>query len=304
MPDVMEDSVLKHLREKVAEEKCILFLGSGVHAPPPEGSPYKYPLEQRPPVGEVLAQKLAEEFGFEKKLPGESCRDLMRVALFIETTPGLGRKCLVDMLDRHLRGEGADRKMPSPALRMLAELPFTIFITTNYDLLLDEALIECGKRLPRFQRLAYNPNHNRKTKAVKEDPTAGQPILFKMHGDIRTKKNIVITDEDYITFVQRMAEKDACHPVPQTIRTKMVREVTLFVGYSLRDYNLRLLFQTLRWGVDACQRPETYSVDIHPDPLIVRVWQDKRELVAFLVEDLWTFVPWLYRGVMGKDYPA
>jgi hypothetical protein len=302
MPDSMVVTpVLELLRQRVQSGKCILFLGSGVHAPPPDGSPHRYPAEQRPPIGGALAQKLAEECEFQKEFPEESCSDLMRVSLFIETTPGLGRKHLIDRLDCYLRGEGANRRMPSPALKMLAELPFRIFMTTNYDLLLDEALLRCDKRPT---RLVYNPSFDRRTDDVGQDPTVERPLLFKMHGDLEARESIVITDEDYITFVQRMSDKDTCHPVPQTLRTMMSQLYMLFVGYSLKDYNLRLLFRTLRWGLDPSKRPVTYSLDIHPDPLIKRVWQDRREYVAFVVEDLWAFVPWLYREVMGKDYTA
>ena len=34
--------------DAVRKRQCILFLGAGVHAPPPEGSPFAYPAEQRP----------------------------------------------------------------------------------------------------------------------------------------------------------------------------------------------------------------------------------------------------------------
>ena len=43
---------------------------------------------------------------------------------------------------------------------------------------------------------------------------------------------------------------------------------------------------------------------IQPDLLIKRVWQDKKQYVAFVVQDLWTFVPWLYKKVEGKEYTA
>ena len=136
------------------------------------------------------------------------------------------------------------------------------------------------------------------------DPTVERPLLFKMHGDLDKRDSIVITDEDYINFVQRMSEKDIVHPVPQTIRYRMRRWPTLFVGYSFRDHNLRLLFRTLRWKVDTADFPPSYSIDKWPDPLILHVWQNERRLITFLTEDLWTFVPTLYKTVKGEEFPA
>ena len=288
---------VKELVKHVEKGECILFLGAGVHAPPPEDSCYTYPAQERPLLGGDLAETLAEECGFKEEFPEESPCDLQRVSLCFEMTQGLGRKGLVDSLDRHLRVG----KKPSPALEMLAGLPFKIFVTTNYDQLLETALRRFEKDPSVF---VYNPKSDNPTPDMTEDPTEEQPLVFKMHGDLRHRHSIVITDEDYITFVQRMSDKDALHPVPQTVRYRMKRWPTLFVGYSLRDYNLRLLFRTLRWRVDQADFPPSFSVDRKPDPLILKVWQDRRGFITFVIENLWTFAPWLFEEIQGKEYPA
>ena len=244
-------------------------------------------------MGGDLAEKLADECGFRDKFPDESPRDLMRVALCYEMTHGLGRKRLIDSLKNHLHSD----KTPSPALQMLAQLPFSIIVTTNYDLLLEKALYP---KEPTIR--VYDPRPDSPTRDVDEDPTPERPLLFKMHGDLGKGDSIVITDEDYITFVQRMSDKEALHPVPETIRYQMKRWHTLFVGYSLRDFNLRLLFRTLRWRMDPARFPPTFSVDRNPDPLILEVWQNERRFVTFVTEDLWAFVPWLFNEVTGQEY--
>jgi hypothetical protein len=288
---------LRGLVKDIKKGECILFLGTGVHAPPPEGSHYTYPAEEAPPLGGDLAEILAEECNFKRTLPEESTRDLQRVSLCFETTRGLGRMKLVDSLNKHLRVG----KKPSPALKMLAGLPFKIIVTTNYDQLLETALGESGKGPVVF---VYNPESDKPTPDMIEDPTEERPLVFKMHGDLNHRDSIVITDEDYITFVQRMSDKDALHPVPQTVRYRMQRWPTLFVGYSLRDYNLRLLFRTLRWRVDPANFPPSFSVDKNPDPLILQVWQNERRFVTFVTENLWAFVPWLFKEIQGKEYPV
>jgi hypothetical protein len=294
---------MERLRDCVKDGECVLFLGSGVHAPPPKDSSYEYPEKQRPPNGKALAEILAESCDFRKELPDESPSDLMRVSLFIETTPGLGRPDLIRSLTDHLRGEEGNEKKPekkpSPALKMLAKLPFRILVTTNYDLLLEDALTD-GKKNPYC--ILYNPKSTEPTEIIEKEPTAQKPIIFKMHGDINQAKSIVITDEDYIHFVHRMSDKDKYHPFPRSILDKMMLWPILFIGYSLRDYNLRLLLQTLRWQLDTRIFPVSFALNPKPDLLIKRVWQDMRQYVAFLVEDLWTFVPWLYGEVKEEEH--
>jgi hypothetical protein len=291
-PEIVPPKVIEKLVDQIRRGECILFLGAGVHAPPPEDSPYRYPEEKRPPLGGTLALQLSQDCEFENILPQDSPYDLQRVSLCYETTRGLGRKALVDALGAQLR-EGRE---PSPALHLLAALPFRIVVTTNYDQLFERALAGAGKEPV---RLVYDPTPGRAARDVASDPTPERPLLFKIHGDLDHRESIVITDEDYIGFVQRMSEKEQTHPVPETVRYRMRKWPLLFVGYSLRDYNLRLLFRTLRWQVDPADAPISYSVDHQPDPLILRVWQDERHFVTFLTLNLWAFVPELHRAVQG-----
>jgi hypothetical protein len=285
----------RDLVERIRAGECILFLGAGVHAPPAD-DPSQYPEQERPLLGRGLAEALAGQSEFSKRYSDDSPSDLQRVSLHIDTEKELGRAKLVDYLKRHLR----IGKKPSKALRMLSALPFRIIVTTNYDPLLEMSLRQRGKEP---QIVVYEPSDNMPTKDVKGELTKEEPFVFKMHGDLDAPASIVITDEDYIRFIQRMTDKGAFHPIPETVRYYMNRWQTLFIGYSLRDYNLRLLFRALRWGMDPSGFSRSFSLDPRPDPLIVRVWQDREQpYVAFVVHDLWKFVPRVYREIMGKDF--
>lgn len=287
------------LAKRIKSGECILFLGAGVHAAPPEDSPYSpsYPPDQRPLLGAALADELAKGCNFSTNFPSESARDLQRVSLAFEIEANLGRKELITALQQFLM----TGKKFSPALEMLARLPFRIIVTTNYDRLLETALRKVSKD-PHI--LVYNPDPpaNKSTPDLQGDPSVERPLLFKMHGDLETPESVVITDEDYIRFVQRMADGDARHPVPHTVRFRMQQWPTLFVGYSLRDFDLRLLFRTMRWGVDDSMFPKSFSVDRRPDELTLQVWQNKRGIVTFVTEDLWALVPWLFKEIQGKDW--
>ena len=288
------DQALGKLADNIKKGECILFLGAGVHAAPPENSSFTYPAEHQPFLGRELVQKMALECRFIERFPKESPIDLQRVSLCFETTPGLGRKALVDFLDTHLRVG----KKPSPTVEMLAKLPFKIVVTTNYDRLLESALNKVGKDPAVY---VYNPALNTPTPDIDEDPNTERPMIYKMHGDLGHRESIVITDEDYITFVQRMSDKQPFHPIPETIRFRLLKWPTLFVGYSLRDYNLRLLFRTLRWRIDPASVPPCFSVDTSPDPLILQVWQHERRFVTFVAQDLWEFIPWLTDKVLAQQ---
>jgi hypothetical protein len=289
--DLELDQALELVAEAVKLQKCILFLGAGVHAPPPEDLPFEYPAHVRPPIGSDLSRELAGRCNLAERFPREDPSNLQRIALFYEIARS--RHQLVDAVtDAVQRG-----KQPSPMLRALAELGFSLVITTNYDQLFENALIGAGRQ-PRVA--VYTPKLEATTDH--RDPMAESPIVFKIHGDISRPETIVITDEDYIQFVLRMSNKDPYDPVPLTLKYYLTGWTTLFVGYSLLDYNLRLLFKTLRWKIDSASIPDMYSVDYHPDPLIFDVWHNQRRYVKFIAQDVWTFVPRLYELVLGKEF--
>ena len=98
-----------------------------------------------------------------------------------------------------------------------------------------------------------------------------------------------------------MSNKEPYDPLPRRLKVYLTDWTTVFVGYSLLDYNLRLLFKTLRWRIDPAKLPDTYSVDVQPDALILDVWQNQRRYVKFIAQDVWTFVPRLYELVRAEE---
>lgn len=287
------------IAEKVAQGECILFLGAGVHCPPPQNSIYTYGEDERPPVGRQLSEMLAQKCSFSARFPNESIGNLQRVSLYFEYKQG--RNGLVE----EIKGAVYNNKRPSAVVRGLSRLNFPLVITTNYDQLFEDALRMPQPIGPGKQPFIsiYNKEGNEPTREYRGDPVSARPFVVKLHGDIETPESIVITDEDYIQFILRMSDNMPYNPVPFTLRYFFTKHSTLFIGYSLIDYNLRLLFKTLRWKIDEANFPPAYSVDLHPDPLIVDYFFNRSRYVTFIAEDVWSFVPRLYKKITGEEMP-
>lgn len=293
-------AIPSELLNSVKSGKCILFLGAMAHARSSSG-PYIY--TNAPPSGTELSERLAAKCGY-----GLKDRDnLQRVALYFEYKEGENRNSLVRALQNEIYGTdqtGRPSVVPSPALHMLAALPFQIIITTNYDDLFDTALSRANtlSGLPKrpLVRVYKRGLEERAERVPWEDFTEDRPVLLKLHGDFSSPDSVVVTEDDYINFVQKMSDDNA-HPVHLSIRTKLMSWPVLFIGYSLRDYDFRLLFRTLRWRLDAVDWHLHYSVDPKPDGVITLV--SRREAtVTFIERDLWEFVPALYEACIGKLY--
>ena len=302
MSNTPEDAVVvdKNLADvgRVAEEvlrgNCILFLGAGVHSAPSNesGQPYDiYPEKVRPLRGGELSADIAADTGYLNEYPSDQATNLGRVSLYAEHKEGFGRPWLYDTI----RDKVQTGKQPSPMLEALTGFGFRFVATTNYDNLIEQCLWRQGKTP---QVVVYNKDRNLETDdyigdRVSDDPTVDRPFVLKIHGDIDKPNSLVVTDEDYIHFVLRMGDPERFHPVPRSFHDAFCRYSTVFIGYSLLDYNLRLLFKTLRWGRHPARQPKTFSVDPRPDWIIRKVYDN----IQFIVDDVWTFVPMLQKEI-------
>jgi hypothetical protein len=291
------DPVLDAIARRVARGQCILFLGSGAHSPAPDGSAFKYDRSKAPPRGGDLSQLLAQNSNYAQALPNEDTRRLARVAAYYESA--LGRPQLVADISQAV----SQGKTPSPVLRAMAQLDFPLIITTNYDQLLEQALTAAGKP---YDTCVYSPDDTAVTRDISGGlPSAANPFLLKIHGDINNPPSIVVTDDDYIQFVLRMGDKEQVNPVPLGVRFALKSWPTLFIGYSLNDYNLRVLFKTLRYRMDRASFPVSYAVDPKPDKIVVYfLSQGQQRQIIFVDQDVWAFVPSLYRLVKNAEMPG
>ena len=318
--------------------ECTLFLGAGVHAPPSSSADkaaYPYPDDHRPPLGDSFSCQLADQCISELDTrsrgdrPDPNLADAQRAEIECKQREELREKKR-EYLRKHREelkttswfyemvpiGDGQDEqphgrgelvgkikaavetgKQPSPLVRALAEIDFRVIITTNYDQLFEKALSP-KKPVVRI----YDPRGKEPTEDFPGDPTSSkEPWFFKMHGCISEPESIVITDEDYVRWVMRIGDREDFRPVPQKVRTYFKEKPTLFVGYSLLDYNLRLLFRTLRRNLGKLDLPPTFSLDPRPDLLVLKTYT--RENVSFIEQDSWRFVPELYQNLFGRGMP-
>ena len=136
IPSNIPAETWREIVKSVREGKCILFLGSMASVRSPERSPFSY--TKAPPGGSELSESLAKECKYSDKYPNEDDTNLQRVASYYEFKKG--RSLLVQAIKKEICKTANKQKVEiSPAFCMLAELPFPIVITTNYDWLFDQA---------------------------------------------------------------------------------------------------------------------------------------------------------------------
>jgi len=132
---------------------------------------------------------------------------------------------------------------------LLADLPLPIYITTNYDSFMFEALKSRG-RDPRRELCRWNKYDDGLESSVfgngeerkNNIPTPGNPLVYHLHGHYDELHSMVLTETDYWSFMAKLRDRSL---LPQVVRTALTSTTLLFIGYSLADVNFRMLIRSL-----------------------------------------------------------
>lgn len=282
----------------ICEGNCILFLGAGINAKSPDYVSENLKYRNNPPAGQELASAIAAACSY----PIDEELTLQRVSLYCKDQR-LGRRKLENTVVRSLTlDSGGNLFKPSAILQMMARLPFRIIITTNYDDLYLEALKEAGKT-PTVA--FYDQTLQTKGGALDfkhEDLTVASPLVYKMHGDIHKPASMILTEDDYVDFIYKMGRGGDEHPIGESLQKALKDWNILYIGYSLRDFNLRVLLKALKRSSPATM-PEGVALDYKQDKVIeISFRSEGNPKIDFIIADFWDYVPALYRACMKGDF--
>jgi Sir2- and TIR-associating SLOG family/SIR2-like domain len=170
-----------------------------------------------------LLKPLAESMGLDAARESDH---LVALAQHHVNENGMSRS----QLHKQLLEEIPTDAKPTKNHHLLARLPITAFWTTNYDHLLETALVDAGKIVDakhRVDQLAF-------TKPRRD------AVVYKMHGDIEHPAQIVITKDDYERYsLDRGAFINA-------LTGDLVSKTFLFLGFSFKDPNLDYVLARIR----------------------------------------------------------
>jgi hypothetical protein len=277
------------IREELEAGMVVPFLGAGASrsAPGADGA-------SALPSAAELSLQLAKATSFPSDDPRDRS-DLAKVAsYFVEIN---GRK----LLRRQLRGHLAVNAAPGPLHEFLAALPgHRLIITTNYDTLLEQALRAAGRSFHlvvhpierddwRGSVLWWPPGADRPetpaTNTLDVDLDANT-VVYKMHGTVGTAAsgewdNFVITEDDYTDFLAQMSGGNSA--IPAIFQAHFRDRNFLFLGYSLSDWNLRVILKNLSRHLQAEGRSADFAAwAIQRDPsLFERKLWGKRDVEIF-----------------------
>lgn len=230
--------MLDMLAREIRDRRVILFVGAGLSRP-----------LGLPSWGQLI-EHMAEELDFDPAVLVGPGADYLQVAEFYKLRKGsIGD--LRSWMDRSWNVTD-EKLLASKVHGQIVDLGFPLIYTTNYDSNLERAFRLRGHNVSKIASVVDIAD-------AKPDHTH----VVKFHGDFSDDNSLVVTESDYFERLEFES------PLDLKLRSDVLGRTILFVGYSLRDLNLRLLLYKLKRTWDgtayAKRRPRSFIFLVRPD---------------------------------------
>jgi hypothetical protein len=247
MPKTLEERDWDLLLRRIKAGKCTPFLGAGA-------------CFGALPLGSEIAQEWAQEYHY----PLEDSSDLARVAQFlaVQYDPMFPKE---EILKQFENVAPPDFTVPDELHGVLAELPLPVYMTTNYDDFMMQAL-ESRDKDPKRELCRWNQLVKGQPSIFESEPgfnpTPANPVVFHLHGNDKVPESLVLTEDDYLDFLVNISRDQTL--LPPRIQEALAGASLLFLGYGMADWSFRVLFRGLITSIEPSLRRISVIVQLPP----------------------------------------
>lgn len=240
-----DDPHWTQLLRSIRSGHCTPFLGAAASHPPL-------------PLAKDLSAEWADAYGY----PLADRADLAKVADFIAVKTGSSMFPKDELITSFTRTPYTPA--PDDPHAVLASLPIPVYLTTNYDGFMYEALQRADKE-PSMELCRWNATLSERDWPSRLDdpdfePDADHPIVYHLHGILPVRHSLVLTEEDYLEFLVNLSLNKAV--VPTRILESLGEGSLLFLGYGLQDFTFRVILRGLMRGIEGSLRDLSVTVQL------------------------------------------
>ncbi len=163
----------------------------------------------------------------------------------------------------------AERGVSEPH-RVLAGLDCPLYVTTNPDSLLIDALKAVGKTPVELVYRWRQDSARPATGVGLLKPSVKSPIVYQLFGNFRDIDSLVLTEDDYFTYLLSLNELRKSEQRPETSLANRLLATSglMFLGFRVEDWDFRVFFHFLmkRESRDLANQFERKHIAVQVDP--------------------------------------
>ena len=263
----MKDRHWNSLVTSIRHGQCILVLGPEIPAGT-VGAPVGAAASS---FAEALTGALATELEEDKKrVTGTT---LAAVAQQYEDAAGFGAIALRALAEKFYK---LPQFVPSQIHAALADLPFSLILTTCHDDLMAHALRAAGKA-PIVQRYHFGGD-TRDNRELPHSNSPNSPLVYHLFGSAHEPDSLVLSENDLLDFLISIVSDRP--PLPSGLRRTLQRgnQSFLFVGFGITQWYLRVLLKVLMRSLEFHR---SGSSNIATEPLLGLSEDDREQTILF-----------------------
>lgn len=233
--DSLDQAAVRHIDDAISADSLIIFVGAGIS------------MESGLPSW----KDLVDEFKVDIDL-SEGENDNLKIAQYYYDAVGQQKyyQTILNIFQQHSNAQ------PNEIHKEIFRIKPRHIITTNYDSLLE-------------QQMNSGPF---KYEVIKKDSdipySKSDHYIIKMHGDL-SQKNIVLKEDDYLDYENRF------YMVANLVKSLIMNNTMLFIGYSLRDSTFNSIFRLIQKGFDGNARKAYFFTSDKQNPAVIEYYKNK-----------------------------
>ena len=239
-----------------------------------------------------LAAEIATAWAGEHDYPFSDSHDLPHVAQYLASHQGddfpryelldAATRILTDRLPQELRPDGRFDSLtqliqsvgwqhltaddPNDVHRVLASLNLPLYLTTNYDNFMVEALSALGKQ-PSREICRWHELLDGLPSLFEDDPdyqpTLDAPLVYHLLGSDEEPDSLVLTQDHYLDYLVQVSA--AMERIPHYIWAALANSSLMFLGFSLDDWEFRVIIRGLVATREQRRRFKHVAVQLETD---------------------------------------
>ncbi|MGL5440744.1 MAG: SIR2 family protein [Filifactoraceae bacterium] len=221
--EVSKKDLIREIEKAIKSDELGAFIGAGLSIPAGFCS------------WKELLRDPAEEIG----LDVEKENDLVNLAQYYANSK---KRTSIDDL---IKAQFSKLVKPTENHKLLSQLPISTFWTTNYDKLIEKALEDNMKK----------PYVKTKDEQLRGTNYNFDAIVYKLHGDVESPEDAVITRSDYEEFGYNKRKL-----FREVLEGDLLTKTFLFLGFSFEDPNFNYVIGRLRVLLDEENTRKHYCI--------------------------------------------
>ncbi len=211
-------------------------------------------------VAQYLASSQGEDFPRSEILESLKSEFLARLPDEVRPTDGAGT---LSNLVSQVGWSALAEDDPNELHQVLAALSLPLYLTTNADNFMEEALRAQGKS-PVRELCRWNDALDAVASVFEAEadytPSVERPLVFHLLGSDVEDSSLVLTEDDYLDFLVAIsADRER---IPNYIRAALSNNSLMFLGYSLYDWEFRVIMRGLVATIDRRRRFKHVAVQL------------------------------------------